>query len=132
MDKSQTLDRIEIKDRTVPQPAPNRNFLRLYGHTLSPYVERVRLVLASTPYQDCQVNLDSRTKWHMMLNRGMIPILETPADNPQFGKAYTILESRNIMDFLNEQLSLGLYSPDPFLKAEQVLMSDLLDRLPAL
>ena len=36
------------------------------------------------------------------------------------------------MDFLNEQLSLGLYSADPFVKAEQIRLNDLLDRLPAL
>ena len=127
MDPTQTLDRIEIIDRSVAQPPPNKNHLRLYGHTLCPFVERVRLVLAGTEYQDCQVNLEKRTKWHYYLNNGFVPILETPADNPLFGKAYTITESRNIMDFLDEQLKLGLYASDPFLKAEQWHIMNLLD-----
>lgn len=44
------MDRIEIVNRTDPMPPPNKLHLRLYGHTLCPFVERVRLVLATTPY----------------------------------------------------------------------------------
>ena len=53
--------------------------MRLYGHHLCPFVERVRLVLAAkgVKYQDVQVNLEKRAKWHYLLNNGFVPILET-------------------------------------------------------
>jgi len=66
-------------------PAPNKLHLRLYGHTLCPFVERVRLALAGIPYQYVQINLELRTKWHYYLNNGMVPILETPKNNPLYG-----------------------------------------------
>ncbi len=99
--KTQSLDKFEIKSREDPMPPPNKLYLRLYGHTLCPFVERVRLVLAGIPYQDVQMNLEKRTKWHYFLNNGFVPILETPIDNPLFGKHYIISESRIIMDFLD-------------------------------
>lgn len=46
-----------------------------------------------------------------------MPILETPKDNPTYGKHYLIFESRHIMDFLDMKLELGLYSGDAFEKA---------------
>jgi hypothetical protein len=85
---SQTLSTIQVITRADPMPAPNNNHLRLYGHTLCPFVERVRLVLAGIPYQDCLMNLEKRTKWHFFLNQGFVPILETPKDNPLYGKHY--------------------------------------------
>ena len=85
-----------------PMPGPNKTKLRLYGHTLCPFVERVRLVLAHTPYEDCQINLEKRTKWHYWLNGGFVPILETPKDDPTYGKHFMIFESRHIMDFLDK------------------------------
>jgi glutathione S-transferase len=111
-------------------PAPNKSYLRLYGHTLCPFVERVRLVLTGVPYQDVQINLELRTKWHYYLNNGMVPILETPKDDPLFGQHYIIFESKLIMDFLNHKLNLNLFSADPFKKAEQLRLMDLLDKLP--
>ncbi len=116
--------------RNDPMPPPNKNYLRLYGHTLCPFVERVRLVLAGIEYQDCQINLERRTKWHYYLNNGFVPILETPIDNPKFGKHYVIFESRNIMDFLNDQLDLGLYAKDAFDKAAQNQILNMLDAIP--
>ena len=130
MDVSQTLDTIHILDRSYPMPAPNKLHLRLYGHTLCPFVERVRLVLVGIPYQDVQINLELRTKWHYYLNNGMVPILETPKDNPKFGQHYQIFESKLIMDFLNHKLNLNLFSQDPFKKAEQLKLMDLLEKLP--
>jgi glutathione S-transferase len=73
------------------------------------------------------MNLERRTKWHYFLNNGFVPILETPEDNPLFGKHYIIFESRNIMDFLDSHLQLGLYSKDSFKKAEQLHIMNLLD-----
>jgi len=119
-------------DRSGERPPPNKLHLRLYGHTLCPFVERVRLVLAhaNQTYQDVQINLELRTKWHYHLNNGMVPILETPKDNPQFGQHYMIYESRIIMEFLDHKLSLNLYSSDSFKKAEQLKLMDLLEKLP--
>ena len=107
-------------DRNQPRPAPNKLHLRLYGHTLCPFVERVRLVLAEAriPYQDVQINLELRNKWHYYMNNGMVPILETPKDNPMFGSHYLIYESKLIMDFLNHKLNLNLFATDPYKKAE--------------
>jgi len=41
-------------DGTFDMPISNKNYLRLYGHILCPFVEKVRLVLAAKklPYQD--------------------------------------------------------------------------------
>lgn len=44
-DISQTLMPMQILDKTYSRPLFNRNFLRMYGHYLCPYVERVRLAL---------------------------------------------------------------------------------------
>jgi glutathione S-transferase len=84
-----------IMDRDYIRPPFNKNHLRLYGHHLCPFVEKARLVLAAKglKYQDVQVNLERRTKWHYMLNEGFVPILEVPG-------GYTILESKIIMDYL--------------------------------
>lgn len=52
-----------------------------------------------------------------------MPFLETPSENPTYGKHYIIKESATIMDFLEEMHKDGgigpLYSSDPFTKAEQ-------------
>lgn len=47
MDPSQTLETLYILDGKHPRPSFNLNHLRLYGHHLCPFVERVRLVLAA-------------------------------------------------------------------------------------
>ena len=77
-------------------PETNQSHLRLYGHYMCPFVERVRLVLAAKniPYQDCQVNLEKRTKWHYDLNDGFVPILE-------LSNGELITESAIIMSYLD-------------------------------
>ena len=100
-------------------PISNQNYIRLYGHILCPFVEKVRLVLAAKKieYQDVQVNLERRAKWHYLLNGGFVPMLETP-DNGD-SKHYMIFESKIIMDFLDRRFpEHPLYSDDPFLRAE--------------
>jgi glutathione S-transferase len=83
-------------------PDFNFKYFRLYGHYMCPFVERVRLVLAAKkiPYQDCQVNLDDRTKWHKEVNGGFVPILEVPPDLDTSKEGLVICESLNIMEFL--------------------------------
>ena len=58
-EQTQSLDTISIMDSRHAMPTPNHKYLRLYGHTLCPFVERARLVLAAKglPYQDVEVNL---------------------------------------------------------------------------
>ena len=106
-------------------PAPNLKHLRLFGHLLCPFVERVRLVLSAQglPYQDVEVNLEKRTRWHYSLNGGFVPILETPSQGGKMGnrKAF-ILESRIIMDYLDKEFSSiskcgPLYDDDPLQRA---------------
>ena len=97
-------EKLEILDSAHLIPSPNHKYLRLFGHTLCPFVERVRLVLAAQglPYQDVQINLERRTRWHKTLNGGFVPFLETPKNGGKFGNgAATILESRIIMNFLD-------------------------------
>ena len=96
------MQTICVMGRDDALPAPNDDYLRLYGHTLCPFVERVRLILARTPYQRCDINLEKRTKWHYYLNDGFVPILETPVNNPLFGRRMMIFASLDIMNFLND------------------------------
>ena len=113
VDPTQSLDTIEVKSKKDAMPAPNHSHIRLYGHPMSPFAERVRLLLHNTPFQDCQVNMESRAPWHYNLNNGFVPILEVPDDE---GTVNTILESRIIIDFLNDKLNLKLYSECHFEK----------------
>ena len=46
-DSTQTLEQLAVLNSKSKMPAPNHNYLRLYGHTLCPFVEKVRLVLAA-------------------------------------------------------------------------------------
>ena len=108
-------------------PEINKKYLRLYGHYMCPFVERARLVLAAKgiPYQDCQINLEDRTKWHREMNKGFVPILEVPPGDGKSDTSSIILESINIMNYLDklnghEHFFKGrtiqghaLYSPDP-------------------
>ena len=123
VEDTQSLKTLSVMDGTFNMPISNKKHLRLYGHLLCPYVEKVRLVLAAKqlPYQDVQINLERRAKWHYLLNQGFVPILETPS----FGdsKHYMMFESKIIMDFLDAKYpDAPLYSKDPFHRAEQDLM----------
>ena len=67
-------------DKTYNRPTFNKKHLRLYGHHLCPFVEKARLALLAKDlvWQDVQVNLERRAKWHYLLNEGFVPILEIP------------------------------------------------------
>ena len=62
------------------KPEVNKNFPRLYGHWLCPYVEKVRLTLGAhnVEYQKALLDLNKKTSWHIELNGGVIPFLEMP------------------------------------------------------
>ena len=120
-------------------PECNRTYIRLYGHYMCPFVEKARLALVAKniPYQDCQVNLERRTKWHYELNQGFVPILELPTGE-------VICESAIIMDFcdkltgdepwskgmgLKERLNTRpLYSADARVYAKQKMIMNLVDQ----
>ena len=46
-----TLDDMEVMHSKYPRPPANENHVRLYGHVLCPYVEKVRLVLCAKRIQ---------------------------------------------------------------------------------
>ena len=121
-------------DSRHAMPTPNHKYLRLYGHMLCPFVERVRLVLAAKglPYQDVEVNLLKRTRWHYSLNGGFVPILQTPPEGGIYGnKLALILESRIIMDYLDAKFKgtgfLNLYEDDPIDRAGQEMVMQTAD-----
>ena len=78
---TQSLDRIIYHAGDLPKPETNQNHFRLYGHTLCPFVgiARYALALKAVPFQDVQTNLDKKAAWHLELNGGLVPVLETPA-----------------------------------------------------
>lgn len=44
--KSQTLEWIYVPTLDTPKPELNKNYMRLYGHHLCPFVEKARMALA--------------------------------------------------------------------------------------
>lgn len=45
--KYQTLEPLQILDKTFVRPPLNKNHIRLYGHHLCPFVEKARLALCA-------------------------------------------------------------------------------------
>ena len=78
---TQSLDRLLYVGGDAPKPETNLSHLRLFGHTLCPFVgiARYTLALKNLEFQDVQTNLDKKAGWHVALNGGMVPVLETPA-----------------------------------------------------
>ena len=73
------------------------------------------------------MNLERRARWHYELNMGFVPILETP-------NGYTILESRIIMDFLENAFpnkGAKLYLDDPYERAVQHMIMATMDEFQA-
>ena len=79
-DSNNTLERMFYEGGETPKPTPNTNHLRMYGHSLCPFVARARYTLSAkqVEFQECQLGLDNRGQWHKDFNEGKIPILETP------------------------------------------------------
>jgi len=128
-DKTQSLDPIEIHYvNASTMPKTNKNHIRLYGHYLCPFVEKVRLVLHAKgiEYQDCQVNLERRNKWHYQLNGGFVPILELPSGQ-------VILESDIIMNYIDFAYpeKKPLWSSDPAQRARQQMAMKTFDKVQA-
>ena len=117
---------IQIRHPSDLPPKTNKNMLRLFGHHLCPYVERVRLVLAhkGIPYENIEVDLMQRPKWFYAIHRGAVPVLETPD-----GKRYS--ESKLLMELIDTTMTGGrpLLERDPFVRTERALLMTYLDDL---
>ena len=76
--KLHTLEQFFYAGGDEPKPETNKNYLRLYGHNLCPFVARARYALAlkGIPFQEVHVDLNNKSKWHLDLNGGMVPVLE--------------------------------------------------------
>ena len=77
---SQSLNEILIYDDNTAKPRTNENHIRVYGHYLCPFVERVYLAFHAKKLQFQHVCLDltAKNKWHMDINEGLVPIIELP------------------------------------------------------
>ena len=84
-------------DNSTPKPDTNKNYIRLYGHPLCPFVERVALLLAAKniEFQFCGIDLTKRNKWHFLASDGQVPALEL-----QDGRF--LYDSDIICDYLQE------------------------------
>jgi hypothetical protein len=65
---------------SMAQPPLNKVYYRMYNHHLCPISARARYFFAAKKinYQCVHMNQDNIAPWHMELNRGYLPILETP------------------------------------------------------
>ena len=118
---SKTPIRYAFTPETPNKPITNRNFRRLYGHMLCPFVEKTRLALAAKDidYQDCQVDMSSKAPWHMEMSKGLIPLLEFP-------DGQMLVESSVIQDYADDASHSGfdLYPTDAFKHAKYKLVLD--------
>ena len=83
--------------RSGPKPFVNKDYFRLYGHMLCPFVERAALTLSAKKiqFQKCEMDLQEKAYWHKDLNGGLVPLLEVPNGD-------IINESAIITNFANE------------------------------
>ena len=108
-DSTQDLTPIYLTtDYPDPKPETNKNFLRLYGHHLCPFVEKARLALAArgVPYQNAEIDLNVKRSWHTAANGGVVPLIETTNGD-------IIIESKVIMDYVDEAYPDQGYSTLP-------------------
>ena len=94
--EEEVLEGIRLKGEEFIQPRPNPLYMRVYGHPLCPYVERIKhiLHLKKVEFQSADVDFPSRRDWFFNLGtKGAVPILELP--NSQY--------------FLHESMACALY-----------------------
>ncbi len=96
---------IHLKDETFIRPPPNPKYMRIYGHPICPYVERLKhmLTMKNIPFQCAFVDLPSRPEWFKVLgSKGAVPVVELP--NSEF--------------FLYESIACAGYIEDAYPEAE--------------
>ena len=79
-DNLQTLERMIYAAGDLPKPATNANHIRIYNHNLCPFSARTRYAFSAKqiPFQDCQIDLNNKAQWHIDVNGGAAPVMETP------------------------------------------------------
>ena len=99
-------DEMFFRGGDEPKPAVNPDQIRIYGHRLCPFVLRAYLALAfkEIPFQKCNMELDNKAQWHIDINGGLVPIMETPSGS-------LVNESAVIMNFALELASVGQGAP---------------------
>jgi glutathione S-transferase len=80
LEDSQSLETLYILDGETAKPRTNKNYIRLYGHPLCPFVERARIAFKAKeiPHQFVGVDLTTKNKWHKNINGGLVPFIELP------------------------------------------------------
>ena len=75
-----SLERMFAAGSVDEKPATNTNYHRLYHHNLCPFSARARYTLSAKgiQFQECFVDLHEKAKWHVAVNGGAAPIIETP------------------------------------------------------
>ena len=116
-----------MPEADTPKPEVNPQYLRLYGHLLCPFVEKVRMALAAkgVKYQRCEVDLGKKTQWHLDINGGMVPVTELPNGS-------IIIESKVQMDFVEDAYPGQGYSmlpEDPVKRAHMRVAVALVDNV---
>ena len=108
---------IFVETASTPKPQLNTHMPRLYGHSLCPYAERVRLSLAArnVEYERCEINLQDKTQWHKDINGGLVPILE-------LSDGTILLDSKILMEYANEAYQLQGYNLLPDTPLQKAIM----------
>lgn len=111
-DPTQTLATLRYASREEPRPATNKNYIRLYGHHLCLYEEKVRLALVAKHIQFQRVDMDlvKEAQWHLDFNEGRIPFIET-TDGVLLNESKVLLELANTLGGDN---GLAIFDKDPF------------------
>ena len=52
----------------------------MYTHNLCPFATRARYAFAlkEIPFQSVEMDIHDKAQWHVDVNGGMVPLLETP------------------------------------------------------
>ena len=95
--KFQSLKQLIYPGGDMPKPETNKNHLRMYTHNLCPFATRARyaFVAKNIPFQSVECDLDAKAGWHLELNNGFVPVLETKEGD-------LIYESAVLMQFAHE------------------------------
>lgn len=100
---SQNLKTLYILNGHTAKPRTNKNYIRLYGHPLCPFVERALLAFRAkqVKHQFCGVDLTEKNKWHKDINGGLVPFIELPD-----GKF--VIESTGVAEWVQDFSSDGV------------------------
>lgn len=128
MADTQDLTPLYLTVDITEKPETNKNYLRLYGHHLCPFVEKARLALGSraVQYQNTELDLNNKRPWHVAANGGTVPLIETT-------NGEIIIESKVILDYVEEAYPEQGYSIlpiDPVQRAQvRIAVATLVDPL---